>query len=86
MLPSRTLTRCDVRVSRRALLMLDRVRMLAANVLNQRAAARNVQRLETKANRKHRHGALFRFGQRQQIRGVLFRVDISQSVDGGSWP
>ena len=70
----------SVRVSipRPALLMLDGARVLADNVLNQGAAARYIQSLGAKADREHRRGEVFSFGQRQQIRSVFFRVHGSK--------
>src|ERR1044072_1320755 len=67
-----------VPVARRSLLMLNRVRPLAANVLNQRPAARDIQYLHAEAYGEEWHRALLNFCEYEQIRFVLERMDMAQ--------
>src|SRR5437762_12443838 len=62
----------------RSLLVFDRIGMLTADVLNQRPAARSVQRLNPKTDRKERHRPAFSFSKRQQIGLVFFRMDAAE--------
>src|SRR5207248_2106683 len=62
----------------RSLLVLDRIWMLTTDVLNQRPATRDVQRLNAKTDCKDRHSSVFGFGERQQIGFVFFRMNVAE--------
>src|ERR1041385_4596344 len=65
-------------IPRRSLLVLDRIRMLTPDVLNQRPAARDVQRLNSKTDGKDRYRSVLGFGERQQIGLVFFRMNAAE--------
>src|SRR6267378_1848914 len=63
----------------RALFVLDSILMLAKDVLYQRSAARNIQRLNAETDCKQRHPACFNPLQRQQVSLVLDRMHTAKS-------
>src|SRR5438105_15119690 len=67
-------------IARRALVMIDSVWLLAGNVLNQRAAAKYIQRLNAKTNCEDRRPARFGFFERQQIGSIFLRMHASKAA------
>src|SRR6266536_721651 len=67
-----------VPIARHALLVLDGVLVLADYVLNQRAAARNIQSLNSETDREERHRALFNLSKNQQVSFIFQRMDSAQ--------
>src|SRR5580765_602265 len=64
-------------IARRPLLVFDCIRPLTLNVLNQCATAKNVKRLDAKADGEDRRAGPLCFRQRQQVGLVLLRDDKS---------
>src|SRR5215831_19770237 len=62
----------------RSLLMFDSVGNLTRNILNQRAAAKYVQRLNTKTDGENRKRPPLSLGQRHQIGFVFFGDHVTQ--------
>src|SRR5260370_18154984 len=66
-------------IARRALFVLDSIWMLANDVLYQRSAAGNIQRLNAEADCKQWHPTVFDSLERQQVSLVLHRMHTAKS-------
>src|SRR6266478_4950354 len=65
-------------IPRCALLVLDRIGLLTADVLNQSSTTRDIQRLKSKTDCEDRHCSAFSFSKRQQIGFIFFGMNEAE--------